>query len=168
MEILKGQALISAIKTIRTKGAELDALIQQAAISAAVAVEEYGNVGYCNALYHALPKGARHKALVLWLTLYAGVQPNTAKDKEQKPFVFDKGGCVDVEGGTAQPWYECAPSPEPDSVLDVLSLVRTVIRRARSPKDGVEVRNLGILSTLDSVVAEYAKKDPLDEIIVEG
>lgn len=157
--ITDGAVLTTAIKTIALRGAELDLAIHQAAVSAAQAVADHGNIGYCNSLYRALGKGARHVAMAQWLITYAGVSANTKKDKDVNPFVFDKSKAVDVGGGMDHPWFDLKPSQEPDAVLDVAKLVQALVKKAKSPKEGVEVLNSRMIAGLESLLAEVVRDD---------
>ena len=145
--------LDKAIRMIAKRGEQLDTMIHVAALSAALAVEEHGNVHYVNALYKACPRGARHSALTLWLTTFAGVSANTGKDKAEKPFNFDKTKVVDIEGGMLEPWFTLKPSPEPDAVLDIAKLLQAVIRKARNPKEGQTVVNYNLIASVESILA---------------
>ena len=145
--------LDKAIRMIAKRGEQLDTMIHTAALSAAFAVEKHGNIHYVNALYKACPRGARHSALTLWLTTYAGVSANTGKDKADKPFKCDKDKTVDLEGGMEFPWFTLKPSPEPDAVVDIAKLLQAVIRKARNPKEGQTVTNFNLIASVESILA---------------
>ena len=145
--------LDKAIRMIAKRGEQLDTMIHTAALSAALAVEKNGNIHYVNALYKACPRGARHTALTLWLTTFAGVSANTGKEKAEKPFIFDATKTVDIEGGMEQPWFTLKPSPEPDAVLDVAKLLKAVIEKARKPKEGQTVVNYNLIASVESILA---------------
>lgn len=156
--------LDKAIRMIAKRGEQLDTMIHTAALSAALAVEKHGNIHYVNALYKACPRGARHSALTLWLTTYAGVSANTGKDKADKPFTVDKSKTVDVEGGMEFPWFTLKPSPDPADVVDIAKLLRAVIRKARNPKPGQTVTNFNLIASVESILAgetvKAATKEP--------
>ena len=153
--------LDKAIRMIAKRGEKLDTMIHVAALSAALAVEEHGNIHYVNALYKACPRGARHSALTLWLTTFAGVSANTGKEKAEKPFVFDKAKEVDIEGGMQEPWYTLKPSPEPDAVLDVRKLLAAVLKKARNPKEGQTVVNYNLVASVESILAGETVATPV-------
>ena len=154
-----GAALDLAIKQIKVKGKALDALIQQAAMSAARVVQDTGNIMYVNSLYLAMPKGARHVALTTWLTEFAGVSANEGESKDIKPFSFDKNKTVDLAGGEACPWFDMKASPKPDEVLDLLKLTLSIIKRASSPKEGQEIAHGEMLVELQALAERFASVD---------
>ena len=156
-----GAALDLAIKQIKAKGRALDALIQQAAMSAARVVQDTGNIMYVNSLYRAMPKGARHVAMTAWLTEFAGVSANEGESKDTKPFSFDKNKTVDLAGGEACPWFDMKASPKPDEVLDLLKLTLAIIKRASSPKEGQEIAHGEMLVELQALAERFA---PVDEV----
>lgn len=145
--------LDKAIRMIAKRGEKLDTMIHVAALSAALAVEKHGNIHYVNALYKACPRGARHAALTLWLTTFAGVSANKGKGKAETPFLFDGTKVVDIEGGEASPWFTLKPSPEPDAVLDIAKLLQKVIERAKNPKEGQTVVNYNLIASVESILA---------------
>lgn len=150
-------ALGKAIKSIKGRHATLDKDIQQAALSAAAAVQEHGNIHYVNALYLALGKGARHAALTAWFQAFGGVVANTGADKDIKPFAFDRNKVVDLEQGDAQPWYDFKPSPKPDEVLDWLAVAMAMLKK--KPKEGQEVANEALKARIAKVVQEFNEEN---------
>lgn len=160
--------LDKAIRMIAKRGEKLDTMIHVAALSAALAIEKHGNVHYVNALYKACPRGARHSALTLWLTTFAGVSANTGKNKDEKPFKFDDTKVVDIEGGMQQPWFTLKPSPEPDAVLDIAKLLQAVIKKARNPKEGQRVLNYNLIASVESILAGEKVAAPAPAVIEEN
>lgn len=129
--ITEVKAFKAACDSITKRGAKLDADIQHAAMSAAYAVQQHGNVGYVNMLYLALSAGVRKSAMTEWLLRFGGVVANTEKGKAEMPFKFDREKPVDLEGGAATPWYDCKPDQEPDMVFDVIAALKAVIKKAQ-------------------------------------
>jgi hypothetical protein len=151
--------LPEAIKAVKTKGAALDQLIHQVAVSAikvADKVQGTGNVFYVNSLYAAMPKGARHAALTAWLTTFGGLMANEGENKDTTPFVHDSNKELDIEGGLAMPWYNMKQSPKPDEVLDVLKLVLATIKKAKAPKEGQQVAHAEMIGKLEALAEEFA------------
>lgn len=129
--ITEAKAFKAACDSISKRGAKLDADIQHAAMSAAYAVKEHGNVGYVNMLYLALSAGTRKAAMTEWLLQFGGVVANAEKGKAEMPFKFDREKAVDLAGGAATPWYDCKPDQEPDMVFDVVAALKHIIKKAQ-------------------------------------
>jgi len=150
------KALGAAIVSIKTRGAKLDADIHVAALSAAAHFEKCGDVGFINRLFLAMGKGARHVAMIEWLTQFGGVTANEGESKDTTPFVKDRNKVVDLEGGDAMPWYDCKPSPKPDQVLDYLALLMKVV--TKKAKDDQEVKNASVLGRVQAVLKAYEEE----------
>ena len=104
--------LNSKIKLIRTNGAKLDALIQEAALGCIEHAAAHGDVRPANQLWEAMPQGARRNALGLYLCQYGAVRVNTGKDKEQARFKFKKDFETDVTAASAVMWYSFKPEKD--------------------------------------------------------
>lgn len=162
--LIPESGMADAIKAIKAKGAALDQAIHVAAVSAIAIADRKdgtGNIHYVNALYKAMPKGARHVALTNWLLAFGGVVANTGGNKEDAPFILDKteGAHVDLDGAKANPWYNFAPSKAPDEVLDVAALTLKLIAKAkkRQDKDPDAVKGVEMLAELEQLAAKYAE-----------
>ena len=77
--------LSSKIKLIKTNGAKLDALIQEAALGCIEHAAEHGDVRPANQLWEAMPNGSRRNALGMYLCQYGAMRVNTGKDKGLNP-----------------------------------------------------------------------------------
>ena len=97
--------LNNKIKLIRTNGAKLDTLIQEAAIGCIEHAAEHGDVRPANQLWDAMPNGARRNALGMYLVEYGAIRINTGKDKEQSRFKYKKDFETDVTAARAVMWY---------------------------------------------------------------
>ena len=104
--------LNSKIKLIRTNGAKLDALIQEAAIGCIEHAAEHGDVRPANQLWDAMPQGSRRNALGMYLCQYGAMRVNTGKDKEQARFKFKKDFETDVAAARAVMWYSFKPEKD--------------------------------------------------------
>ena len=93
--------LSSKIKLIKTNGAKLDALIQEAALGCIEHAAEHGDVRPANQLWEAMPNGSRRNALGMYLCQYGAMRVNTGKDKEQARFKFKKDFETDVTAARA-------------------------------------------------------------------
>lgn len=162
--LIEESKLGEAIKSIKARGAKLDHDIHVAALSAvkvASKTEGTGNIHYVNALYAAMPKGARHVALTAWFCEFGGLMANEGQNKDTTPFVVDANKLLDIAGGQAMPWYTMKQSPKPDEVLDVLKLAMAALKRAKSPKEGQTVVNGAMIEKLEALCEEFA---PADEV----
>ena len=104
--------LNSKIKLIRTNGAKLDALIQEAAIGCIEHAAEHGDVRPANQLWLAMPNGSRRNALGMYLVQYGALRINTGKDKEQARFKFQQDFETDVAAARAVMWYSFKPEKD--------------------------------------------------------
>ena len=104
--------LSSKIKLIKTNGAKLDALIQEAAIGCIEHAAEHGDVRPANQLWEAMPNGSRRNALGMYLCQYGAMRVNTGKDKEQARFKFQKDFETDVTAARAVMWYSFKPEKD--------------------------------------------------------
>ena len=158
----------AAIKSIKTNGAKLDLAIHVAALSAvkiACKAEGVGtgNIHFVNQLYAAMPKGARHAALTAWLITFGGLMANEGENKDTTPFIHDSNKALDLEGGTAMPWYNMKQSPKPDAVLDVLKLTLAVIKKAKAPKEGQELAHAAMIERLEALAEEFTSAEEVAE-----
>lgn len=100
--------ILGRIKTIQTRGANLDKLIQETAIGIIKHVEEHGEVSLAIKLYKAMPKGSRAVALASWFQQFGKIQVNADKKTSAEfPFIINKNATTDVTGGTAKAWFDC-------------------------------------------------------------
>ena len=104
--------LSSKIKLIKTNGAALDALIQEAAIGCIEHAAEHGDVRPANQLWEAMPNGSRRNALGMYLCQYGAVRVNMGKDKDQARFKFKKDFETDVTAARAVMWYSFKPEKD--------------------------------------------------------
>lgn len=157
-----------AIKATSKAHAKVDAQWQLVAVSAiaAFANNNCGNVFYINAVYKALGKGARHKAMTEFFLAFGGVKANEGENKDMTPFIKDAAKQADVSGAEGTNWFDMAASPKPDQVIDYLSLAMKLVKRA--PKDGQTVEHPELRSAIAKTIAGYAADHDLDEIDVPG
>ena len=110
--IMDIKQLNSKIKLIRTNGAKLDALIQEAAIGCIEHAAAHGDVRPANQLWDAMPQGSRRNALGMYLVEYGAMRVNTGKDKEQARFKFQKDFETDLAAARAVMWYSFKPEKD--------------------------------------------------------
>ena len=157
MQILSHAKLSKLITIIAKRGAILDNQIHVAAVNAAAHVQSYGDIRYVNRLYLAMPKGSRRVALTAWLLSFAGVRASERANKADVPFVFDRTKKVDLETGTATPWFTMKPSKAPYEVVDVLAMAMWVLKKGAEPTKWQTVEHGALLTMLDAAVSEYSK-----------
>ena len=104
--------LSNKIKLIKSNGAKLDALIQEAAIGCIEHAAEHGDVRPANQLWDAMPNGSRRNALGIYLCQYGAIRVNTGKDKEQSRFKFKKEFETDITAARAVMWYSFKPEKD--------------------------------------------------------
>ena len=104
--------LSSKIKLIKTNGAKLDALIQEAAIGCIEHAAEHGDVRPANQLWEAMPNGARRNSLGMYLCQYGSMRVNTGKDKDQSRFKFKKEFETDITAARAVMWWSFKPEKD--------------------------------------------------------
>ena len=104
--------LSSKIKLIKTNGAKLDNLIQDAAIGCIEHAAEHGDVRPANQLWDAMPNGSRRNALGMYLVEYGAIRINTGKDKEAARFKFKKDTETDLTSARAVMWHSFKPEKD--------------------------------------------------------
>ena len=104
--------LSSKIKLIKTNGAKLDALIQEAALGCIEHAAAHGDVRPANQLWEAMPNGSRRNALGMYLVQYGAIRINTGKDKEQARFKFQKDFETNITAARAVMWYSFKPEKD--------------------------------------------------------
>ena len=104
--------LNSKIKLIRTNGAKLDALIQEAALGCIEHAAAHGDVRPANQLWDAMPNGSRRNALGMYLVEYGAIRVNTGKDKDQARFKFQKDFETDLAAARGVMWYSFKPEKD--------------------------------------------------------
>ena len=112
MNIMDIKQLSRKIKLIKTNGAKLDALIQEAALGCIEHAAAHGDVRPANQLWDAMPNGSRRNALGMYLCQYGAMRVNTGKDKEQARFKFQKDFETDLTAARAVMWYSFKPEQD--------------------------------------------------------
>ena len=124
------EAINKEVNGIKTNGARLDKRIQEAALSIVAHIDEHREVTLANKLYHALPNGARKNALVEWFLKYGMITINTDKaTKKEFPLAFDKSAKTNLEGASAEFWYECKKEAAPDVAFDLNSRIASLAKQ---------------------------------------
>lgn len=157
MELIKTAALINKeITSIKAAGKKLDDRIQLAGLSVLNHVEEHGDVTVVNALFLALPQGARAKALAEWLLAFGKLAKNgDKKAAKAAPFVYDKGRSTDLTGAVEQPWFKFAKKDDTvESAFDFQASLKALLdRAAKAEKEGKSIAGADQLAKIRAMVA---------------
>ena len=133
--------LSSKIKLIRTNGAKLDALIQEAAIGCIEHAAEHGDVRPANQLWDAMPNGARRNALGMYLCQYGAMRVNTGKDKEQARFKFKKDFETDITKARAVMWYSFKPEKDLAEEFNLSGKLQSLLKAyTKAVSDGKAIK----------------------------
>lgn len=104
--------IIGQIKTISTRGHNLDKLIQATAVGILHHMAEHREASLVCKLYNAMPNGSRKLALAHWFHAFGSVIVNKGKDSKEIPFKFNVDGTLRIEEGAAKAWYDCKKERE--------------------------------------------------------
>lgn len=116
---------------ITRAGAKLDDFIQTTAVDTLEHYAEFNDVRVVDALYKALPKGARHAAMGEYILKHFAVIANTDPiTKVDRPFLNAPEKHNDLDGAKAEKWFDCKPSKTPDQLFDLQAAVRALLKRA--------------------------------------
>lgn len=149
-KLLKGSdAIHKAIKSIQTRGANLDQSIQLAGLSILQHIEECGDTTLADKLFDAMPKGSRRVMLAEWFMAFGLIRALSAKDKDDAKrlqagahFGIDRTRKTDLAAAEAKPWFEMKKQEAAAEALDVYKSVRAVLARlSAAAKDGREIVN---------------------------
>lgn len=146
------------IGLIKTAGAKLDERIQTAAMSVISHSHQHGDVTVVNALFLALPKGARAKALAEWLLANGNVQKNTDKASAKlAPFSYAKDRTagtpealeVVLQKAAETPWYKFAPEPKVVDMFDFGAALKSLMARAEAAESkGQKIEGADLLTKI--------------------
>lgn len=145
MTMTKAQ-ILGQIKTIGTRGANLDSLIQATAVGILHHMQEHREASLVCKLYNAMPKGSRRLALAHWFHAFGSVTVNKGKDSAQIPFKFNTEGHIKITEGEAKAWFDCKKERElKDEAFDLdakLYAFQSILRKAQEAGklDGVDPR----------------------------
>jgi hypothetical protein len=149
--------LSSKIKLIKTNGAKLDALIQEAAVGCIEHAAEHGDVRPANQLWLAMPNGSRRNALGMYLCQYGAMRVNTGKDKEQSRFKFKKDFETDVTAARAVMWYSFKPEKDLAEEFNLTRKLQSLLKAyTKAVSDGQAIKaspdEIQVLTSLASVL----------------
>lgn len=152
--ITNATELGNAISAWGKRGAKWIAEGQMLAVSALTRLADHGDIGYCNRLYLAMPKGTKSSAMASWMLTHGALIANTDKgSKADKPFVFSKDKTTDVQAGIADPWFDHKPEPDADAVFDLQKALMAVLTKASKAR---HVAHGELAEKVAAVLAEVA------------
>lgn len=151
------ETILEAVGVINVKGKELDQLIQVAGMSVLNHIELHGDITLFEALWAAMPKGSRKKALGDWAVKYGKLVMHLdekGKIINDKPFLFNKLGSTDLLGAEGEPWYDCAPEKLEDTELDFTKLLGMLLAKAdKAAQKGLEIKGADVLAKVREVAS---------------
>ncbi len=152
-KLLASTKLTADIATIKTTGAKLDNMIQEAAIHCIGYSVLHGDIRPANALLAALPQGARRSTFVAFMEKYGNLAYMEANGK-----VFEH---YKVEGRTfdgkiEEFWYSTKKEVV-KSTLDCLEEFDNLIIKLQKRGKKEEVKHADLSNKIALVVAEYRR-----------
>jgi hypothetical protein len=153
LELIEEAKLGAAIEANQKAHKKVDMQWQVLACSAIAAFAAHGNVFYINKVYSSMGKGARHTAMTQFMLAFGGVKANVGENKAVTPFVKDADKKVNMADAMSTMWFDMAPSPKPDEVLDYLALILKVAKK--SPKEGQDVKHDKFREAVMALAAEF-------------
>lgn len=120
----------NAIKSIHTRGNNLDASIQETACDVLIHIETHNEPSLACKLFNAMPQGSRRSALVAFMVANGKVKANDGKDKDKPrkefPFLYDANGTTfDGARASAKPWFEYKKETA-QQIFDDKALIRSI------------------------------------------
>lgn len=162
-KLIIGQAdILVAVGKIQVAGKKLDDAIQVAGMSILNHIELHGDITVFEALWAAMPKGSRKKALADWAVKYGKLVMNLdekGKIIADKPFLHDKIGRTDLLGADGEPWFECAPEKVEDTELDFTKLLGMLLAKAdKAAQKGIEIKGAEVLAKVREAAKPILEK----------
>lgn len=129
--IVGNDALTTAIGAIKRAGKKLDGMIQVAGLSILDHIQKHGDITQFEALWAAMPQGARKNALAEWAFKFGKLSANTdANTKSEKPFLFDREKKTDLFGAEDQPWFMFKPEKPVNEEFDFAKMMAMMMAKA--------------------------------------
>ncbi len=141
MQIIKDvQKLAEFIKGIATRSLELTQDVHTAACSALSHAAEHGDSSYCSKLVHAMARGMRKNALIMWFEQYGALKWE-GKGEEAR-FVKAKRGTFNLEAAMEHPFYEGVTSEGKEwdakkNLAFIISKLKSGLEKATEKKNKV-------------------------------
>lgn len=154
------ESILEAVGVINVKGKELDRLIQVAGMSVLNHIELHGDITLFEALWAAMPKGSRKKALGDWAIKYGKLVMHLdekGKIVNDKPFLYNILGSTNLLGAEAEPWFNCAPEKLEDTELDFTKLLGMLLAKAdKAAQKGLDIKGADVLAKVREVAMARA------------
>jgi hypothetical protein len=113
------------IKKIRIGSIALQNTIQETAIMAMVLHSEDNNATHLNNLIKAVGAGLKAKTLIEYIKAFT----KASYDEQEKKFVHNKNGTLDLDGAKAVHWVDFKPEPKAKAT-DFMKQVKTLALKA--------------------------------------
>jgi hypothetical protein len=101
------------IKTVKTNGTKIDALIHETAVQCLAHAEAHGDVRLATRLIEAMPKSGRAEALKFWFSEF-GPLVWVSQKETGKQFKMDQSDTkipFNIEGAIETPFWDLVPEP---------------------------------------------------------
>lgn len=129
MTTLTFKQVENKIKTVATKGASFDALVQEVALAVIFHVNDKREASLANKLYAALPKGTRRNALVKWFMTFGEIKLNQGADRKDIPLLFKKKGEYKPEEATETMWNDMTVEKSPAEEFNPAKLATQLLNK---------------------------------------
>lgn len=144
----------SKITSIKKAGQKWQDDVQQVGLACIAQIEEHGNATPANALYKALPDGAKRTALGIWLARYGALRAATGKTKGDVPLRMDNAVQPDFEAAARNPWYSIKTEPPLKQALDAEKALAGLLARLLKAE---KVKNPEVVKRLKEAFPELIK-----------
>ena len=117
--------LNNLIKKIRLNSIDLQNTIQETAIKAMILHSEDNNATHLNNLVKAVGAGLKSKTLIEYMKAFT----KASYDEQEKKFVHNKKGTLDLEGAKAVHWVDFKPETKAKAT-DFMKQLKTLALKA--------------------------------------
>lgn len=142
------------IVALKKTGQQWQETVQLVGLACIVQIEEHNNATPANALYKALPEGARRTALGLWFARYGALTAATGKTKGEIPLKREKDAQPDFQAAAHNPWYSIKTEPPLKQALDAEKALATLLARLLKAE---QVKNPEVVQRLKKAFPELIK-----------
>lgn len=166
-EFMNAAQIDKAIKSIATRGANLDKDIHAAAVSTLAHIEAHGDVILANRLMQAMPKSGRRAALQTWMLAFGRLVLNDDKaTKKEMPLKYSKAAVSNVLKAQETPFWEFTKEVTVKAWVyaDWLKTVQATLTKAaqeqgaEGAKAAAALAALGLALPVQDVKAEQAEE----------
>jgi hypothetical protein len=144
-KIMDIKTIDKKIKSIKTRGKNIDKDIHETGVAIMQHAEEYHDYSAANRLVDALPKSGRTKAFIKWFSDHTPYNWNEQERTFKLPKNKDKRRQFMIAEAEAVPFWEYTVEKEPEA-LDIDKIIASLFKRVEKAKnDGREVKNVETL-----------------------